>query len=348
MNTDEKVVAAVAVGTVGILVMRAFFKSKAFTKQFEWGPRPPSAPYRDFAYDYRDPRYGKLVTPSHATGQTTASTAYTYEKEARWWDGELDAHGLTPGNADRAIRLLVKMIQANDDRAQHFLDSLRTKPVWADPSAARHVLDVVEHYINTHPQFALNVGYEAVGWVDSPTCGPDPRQFIHRSPTPQGSPLMPWPPQVYAWMACLWRSGHPKFVLDVQEILDPGAPNIARTGVISEDLRDKVRGFQSTFHLPITGNVDSNTARAMEAAGYDAAMRRVKDSGSTPEPPQSPLHTTGWDWPWVEVPVAPNWTVHTQTDPYSLFTFPRTVEQFYIHQYVVPEAQKFDRWLSSK
>ncbi len=86
----------------------------------------------------------------------------------------------------------------------------------------------------------------------------------------------------------------------------------------------------------------------MEAAGYDAAMRRVKDNGSTPEPPQSPLHTTGWDWPWVEVPVAPNWTVHTQTDPYSLFTFPRTVEQFYIHHYVVPEAQKFDRWLSSK
>jgi hypothetical protein len=55
----------------------------------------------------------------------------------------------------------------------------------------------------------------------------------------------------------------------------------------------------------------------------------------------------GWNWPWVELPIAPKATMHTQTDPYSLFTLPKAIEQFYVHQYVVPEAKKLDQWLSS-
>jgi hypothetical protein len=62
--------------------------------------------------------------------------------------------------------------------------------------------------------------------------------------------------------------------------------------------------------------------------------------------PAAPV--VGWDWPWVEVPIAPKTTMHTQTDPYSLYTLPGAVEQFYIHKYVVPEARAFDRWLSSR
>jgi hypothetical protein len=65
------------------------------------------------------------------------------------------------------------------------------------------------------------------------------------------------------------------------------------------------------------------------------------------DPPSSAEYAVGWEWPWVALPIAPNATMHTQTDPYSLFTLPKAIEQFYVHQYVIPEAKKVDKWLSS-
>jgi hypothetical protein len=64
------------------------------------------------------------------------------------------------------------------------------------------------------------------------------------------------------------------------------------------------------------------------------------------DPPVAPV--VGWDWPWVDLPIAPKATMHTQTDPYSLLTLPGAIEQFYVHKYVVPEARALDRWLSSR
>jgi hypothetical protein len=70
--------------------------------------------------------------------------------------------------------------------------------------------------------------------------------------------------QVFAWEACLWKSKNPDFVSEVQSFLGRGTHSV--DGVIDEDLRDKVRGFQSTFHLPITGDVDRATSKAVHSA----------------------------------------------------------------------------------
>jgi Putative peptidoglycan binding domain len=95
------------------------------------------------------------------------------------------------------------------------------------------------------------------GPITSSTCGSDPRQLLR--------PHQPWPPDMYdrmfAWEACLWKSKHPDFVSEVQSFLGRGTHSV--DGVIDEDLRDKIRGFQSTFHLPITGEIDQATAKAV-------------------------------------------------------------------------------------
>jgi hypothetical protein len=67
--------------------------------------------------------------------------------------------------------------------------------------------------------------------------------------------------RMFAWEACLWKSKHPDFVSEVQSFLGRGTHSV--DGVIDEDLRDKIRGFQSTFHLPITGEIDQATAKAV-------------------------------------------------------------------------------------
>jgi Putative peptidoglycan binding domain len=98
------------------------------------------------------------------------------------------------------------------------------------------------------------------GPIVSFTCGPDPRQSLR--------PHQSWPldmyDRIFAWETCLWRSKNQDLVSEVQSFLGRHSHSIS--GVIDEDLRDKIRGFQSTFHIPITGEIDVVTARAMEMA----------------------------------------------------------------------------------